>query len=407
MTELSKRCLAAAAAAPDGPTAAAADELLAAAAAWGASDVHVSPEPSEFRVRFRLDGVLSEVARLPRERLPLLVQRIKVLAGLLTYRSDRPQDGRIGAEASPAGTEVRVAVLPTLHGEKAVLRLLGTSGPRGLDELGWPRDAAAALGAALARPQGLLVFAGPAGSGKTTSIYAALRALAAAGQRACVTIEDPVEAALEGVDQTAVDRGAGLDFAAALRALLRHDPEVLFVGEVRDTETARTAVEAGLTGHLVLTTLHAGSACEALLRVRDLGVEAYALAAAAAAVFAQRLVRRSCAECGAAGCALCRETGYRGRVPLVEHLAPTGALRDALLAGAGLSALEERARETGRLDLAAQGRALLAAGGTTAAELRRCLGGAASLDHVELPGPGQAAPGQPASEGVSPGRARA
>ena len=375
MSNLSERCLAAAAREPERPTAAAVDLLLSEAAAWGASDVHVSPEASAFRVRFRLDGVLSEVASLPRERLPLLVQRIKVLAGLLTYRSDRPQDGRIEREATPAGVELRVAVLPTLHGEKAALRLLGHAGPRRLEELDWPAPAAEALRGALRAPQGLLLFAGPAGSGKTTTIYAALRALAASGERACVTIEDPIEAALGGVDQTEVDRGAGLGFANALRALLRHDPEVLFVGEVRDAETARTAVEAGLTGHLVLTTVHAGGACEALLRLRDLGVEPYALGASLSAAFAQRLLRQACSEAGPhAGCAACRGTGYRGRLPLVEVLRPSPALREALLAGAGVGELRERAREAGWEDLAAQARALLSRGRTTEAELERCLG---------------------------------
>jgi general secretion pathway protein E len=371
---LAARCLAAAEACPQRPTAALVDVLLAEAAAWGASDVHVSPGSDAFRIRFRLDGVLSDVARLPRERVPLLVQRIKVLASLLTYQTDRPQDGRIPASHSPAGTEVRVAVIPTLHGEKAVLRLLLGAGPRSLDDLGWPPLARRVLGEALARPQGLSLFAGPAGSGKTTTIYAALRALARSRERACVTIEDPVEAALEGVDQTAVDRGAGLGFAGALRALLRHDPEVLFVGEVRDRETAATAVEAGLTGHLVLTTIHAAGACEALLRLRDLGVESYAIAAAVQAVFAQRLVRERCLACQAAGCEECRHTGYAGRAPLVEHLTFSQGLREELLGGAGIDALRARAREDGFRDLAEQGQALLEAGRTTTAELERCLG---------------------------------
>ena len=337
------------------------------------------------------------MASLPRERLPLLVQRIKVLAGLLTYRSDRPQDGRINAEATPAGVELRVAVLPTLHGEKAALRLLGHAGPRRLEELDWPDHAAEALTGALRQPQGLLLFAGPAGSGKTTSIYAALRALAASGERACVTIEDPIEAALSGVDQTEVDRGAGLGFANALRALLRHDPEVLFVGEVRDAETARTAVEAGLTGHLVLTTVHAGGACEALLRLRDLGVEPYALGASLSAAFAQRLLRRNCTSCTALlpapdddkpllkalhmeqvesfhrgeGCKACGHTGYFGRTAVFEMIPVDDGLRELATDAASAVKLRQYARQQGYGSLRDDGRRLIKLGSTTPAEVMR------------------------------------
>lgn len=376
---LAELCLARAALDPERPMAAAADAILERAAAWGASDVHVSPEPAHFSVRFRLDGVLEPVARLPRERFPLLVQRLKVLAGLLTYRSDVAQDGRVAADASPARCDLRVSVVPTLHGEKVVLRLLGAAAtPRTVAELGLPADARQSLEASLAEPQGLVLFTGPAGSGKTTTIYAALRALAAGGRRSCVSIEEPVEAALEGVDQTPVDRVAGLDFATALRALLRQDPEAIFVGEVRDRETARTVVEAGLTGHLVITTVHAGSAPEAIARLLDLGVDPVALAAALRRVFAQRLVRRRCAACGGEpGSELrscCRGTGYRGRSLLVEHLTLGPALRAAVLDRAGVERLEELARRDGLVPLAERARAAVASGVTTGAEVARVLG---------------------------------
>ncbi len=372
--DLAAACVRRAEADAEHPTAAAVDLLLARAWRWGASDVHVSPTADAFVVRFRLDGVLEEVARLPRARLPLLVQRLKVLAGLLTYRTDCAQDGRVPADAAAGRGELRVSVVPTLHGEKAVLRLLGDAGgaPRSLAALGWTDDARAALEAAIAGRGGLVVFSGPAGSGKTTAIYAALRALVATG-RACASIEEPVEAALDGVDQTPVDRGAGLSFAAALRAILRHDPEVIFVGEVRDRETAAIAVEAGLTGHLVLTTVHAGGAAEAVARLLDLGVEPFALASSLRRVFAQRLVRRRCADC-AAGCPACRGTGLRGRAPLVEHLALDPTLRDAVLARSSAAELEARALRAGLISLAERGRAAVAAGLTTEAELARVLG---------------------------------
>lgn len=372
--ELAAACLAAAEADPQHPTAAAVDALLARAWAWGASDLHVSPGADEFRLRLRLDGVLEDMGRVPRARLPLLVQRLKVLAGLLTYRSDVPQDGRVAASADGARGELRVSVLPTLHGEKAVVRLLGQAGPRSLDQLGWPAPAQAALRRALAARQGLVAFAGPAGSGKTTAIYAGLRALGEQGGRSLCSIEEPVEAELPGVDQTPVDRRVGLDFAQALRAQLRQDPEVIFVGEVRDRETAHIAVEAGLTGHLILTTVHAASACEALARLLDLHPEPGALASALELVFAQRLVRRRCARCAGAGGACCRGTGFRGRLPLVEHLPLERALRAALSERASADRLHELARAQGLRALVEVGQDALAAGETTADELRRVLG---------------------------------
>lgn len=378
--DLTLACLEAARGGGDRPTAAAVDVLLARAAAWSASDLHVSPTADAFVVRLRLDGVLQPAARLPREAVPLLVQRLKVLAGLLTYRTDVPQDGRVDAAATPAGCELRVAVLPTLFGERAVVRLLdGRGAPRDLAGLGWPPDAERALRRALLATQGLIGFCGPAGAGKTTAIYAALREVVAGaggGGRSCASIEEPVEAAVEGVDQTPVDRAAGLDFAAALRALLRHDPEVVFVGEVRDRETAAVAIEASLTGHLVLTTVHAAATLEALARLLDLGADRPALAAGLRAVFAQRLARRSCAACAGdgrtAGCAACRGTGFRGRLALVEHLAADGPLRAALVAGPDGAALAAAA--PGLVPLEARARAAVEAGLTTRDEVARVLG---------------------------------
>lgn len=367
-------CLEAAAADPEHPTAAAVEALLAQASALGASDLHVSPEAGAFRLRLRLDGVLEDMGRVPRERLPLLVQRLKVLAGLLTYRTDVPQDGRVASEDNGGRCELRVSVVPTPHGEKAVVRLLGQRGPQELTALGWDAAARAALERALAARQGLLCFAGPAGSGKATAIYAALRALIARGGRSVCSIEEPIEAELPGVDQTAVDRRAGLDFAGALRALLRQDPEAIFVGEVRDRETAAIAVEAGLTGHLILTTVHAGHACEALGRLLDLHPEPSALASAVEVVLAQRLARRRCAACAGEGGACCRGTGYRGRFPLVEHLRLGPALRRALLERAPVERLSALARDEGLVPLRVAGEAALARGETTAAELERVLG---------------------------------
>ena len=373
-SELARDCLAAAAAEPDGETAAAVEVLLRAAWAQGASDVHVTPEAERFRIRFRLDGVLREVGSLPRARLPLLVQRIKVLAQLLTYRCDVAQDGRIAAELGGGPGEIRVSILPTLHGEKAVLRLLLGAGPPSLEGLGWPADAARELEGVVAAPAGLALFAGPAGSGKTSAIYAALSAIAARGERACASLEEPIEAELSGVDQTPIDRCAGLDFAGGLRAVLRQDPEVVFVGEARDGETARIAVQAGLTGHLVLTTVHAREACSASLRLLDLGVDPASLAACLDAVFALRLARRLCAACAGAGGSCCHGSGFRGRTPLVEALPLDDGVRAALSAGGGLAALRAAATAAGYTTLAQRAAAAVAAGLTSPREVERVLG---------------------------------
>jgi type II secretory ATPase GspE/PulE/Tfp pilus assembly ATPase PilB-like protein len=373
--DLASLCARLAAGSPDRPMAAAADAILERAASWDATDVHVSPGADAFEVRFRIDGVLVPVARLERSAFPLLVQRFKVLAGLLTYRTDTAQDGRVAAAQSPAGCDLRVSTVPTLHGEKAVLRLLASrSVPTTIEALGFPADAARALEESVAAPRGLVLFTGPAGSGKTTTIYAALRAVVGAGGRSCVSIEEPVEAALPGVDQTPVDRPAGLDFPSALRAILRQDPEVIFVGEVRDRETARIAVEAGLTGHLVITTVHAGSAPEAVARLLDLGVEPFALASSLGRVFAQRLLRRACVACRGEGCAECRGTGYAGRFPVIEHLACGAALRAAILERASAERLAEIAIGDGLVPLAERARAAIASGATTDSEVKRVLG---------------------------------
>lgn len=369
--------------------------VLAAAVAAGASDVHLRPTESGLDLRWRIDGVLQPAATLGRLGAPNVIARLKVLADLLTYRNDVPQEGRI--RDAPGGIEMRLSTFPTLHGEKAVVRLFAGPGRfLALDDLGLPDEARAILSRNLDETSGAIVFAGPAGSGKTTTLYACLRELArrSAGRRSLVTLEDPIESALDGVSQSQVNPAVGLTLESGLKALLRQDPEVIAVGEVRDRSTAETTLQAALTGHLTLTTFHAGNACEVVGRLLDMGIEPYAIRGGLRAVVAQRLVRRLCPACSilsdspedrlglpvprvrvARGCSACGGTGHAGRMLLVETLDPhQEAIGRAILARTDVRRLEEIAIAAGmttRWDRALQA---VETGQTSPAEIRRALG---------------------------------
>lgn len=305
------------------------DMLLAEAVAAEASDVHVQPVRAGLELAWRLDGVLQPLGVFPRGQTTDVVARCKVLAELLTYRSDVPQEGRL--RAAPAGREMRVSTFPTLHGERAVIRITAIGNRwRQLDELELPAEQSTIIRQLLNATSGALLVTGPAGSGKTTTAYACLRELGRASQsrRCLISIEDPIEAELPGVAQSQVNPVAGFDLSSGLKSILRQDPEVIFVGEIRDRATAEGVFAAALTGHLVLTTFHAGSVAEALSRLGEMGLEPYQMRGALRAVISQRLVRRLC-ECATAledpavgrlpvGCESCRGSGYRGRMLLAE-----------------------------------------------------------------------------------------
>lgn len=361
------------------------DVLLEDAVRRGASDVHVEPTSGALEVRYRLDGVLVRVASLGRELAPNVVARLKVLAELLTYRPDVPQEGRVEGAVRRYGADMRVSTFPTVHGEKAVVRVFDATGRvLDLDELGLPPAARAGLAAALRERTGAVLLTGPSGSGKTTTIYACLRHVvrAAGGARHVVTIEEPVEQVIEGVSQSQARQGTEFDFARGLRSLLRQDPEVIMIGEVRDADTAGVAVEAALTGHLVFTTLHAGSACGVVGRLLDMGVEPYLLTSGVRAILNQRLLRRLCADCrrpaargwAAVGCPSCAGTGYRGRLLLAEYVTLEGPLRRAVLARADTSALEEAVAGPGRESIRDGADRALEQGLTSAEEIERVLG---------------------------------
>ena len=377
------------------------DLLLRESNQAGASDVHVTPGEGGIEIRWRVDGVLHAVATLPAAIAPNVVARMKVLADLLTYRSDTPQEGRI--RGRPGEVEMRVSTFPTLHGEKVVVRLfpsLGTFDRPG--QLGLPGDVETTLGLLLAETSGAILFTGPAGSGKTTTLYACLRELASAGEgrRSLATLEDPIEVKLPGVAQSQVNPAAGFTLESGLRSLMRQDPEVIAVGEIRDRPTAEVAFQASLTGHLVLTTFHAGSAAGALGRLSDMGIEPYLLRSGILAVVFQRLVRRlcSCAEpvldvesarlglpvaraFRPSACDACRGTGYRGRALLAELIDPSRHnLGRAILDRRDVAGLEAAAAADGmttRWDLAI---AAVEGGVTTPAEVRRVLGFSSNPD---------------------------
>jgi len=343
------------------------EKLVQRAERAGASDIHVQMLGKAAEVAFRLDGVISPVSKLSDAVAERVVGRIKFLARLKTYQESLPQDGRIDHAEIGSANDIRVATYPTVTGEKIVLRLFNSSTAKKLNELDFPEHAHAELEHFLRQTSGLLLLTGPAGSGKTTTIYACLRFLTELGGRHIITVEDPAEQIVPGVMQTEVNEARGLDFAKATRHLLRQDPQVLVIGEIRDEETANIAVRAALTGHLVISTLHAGSCKGVFERLLVLCADQSAVASSIALVVNQRLVRRLCKNCSGAGCEYCVQTGYRGRLPAVECLRVTEDMRRSI-------ALRVIETLTVKPSLAENAQSLVAAGLTNETELRRVLG---------------------------------
>ena len=376
--------------------------LLERAVAARASDIHLEPQEDGLRLRHRIDGELRDVASLSADDHAALVSRVKILAGLDIVERRLPQDGRARVNVEGRAVDVRISCLPTMHGESIVLRLLDKANtPLTLPKLGFDERVAARLTDVLAANKGIYLVTGPTGSGKTTTLYALLQLLNDPARK-LITIEDPVEYALPGVHQMQVRPRIGLEFANVLRSVLRHDPDVIMVGEIRDLDTAAMAIQAALTGHLVLSTLHTNDAASVVARLADMGVEPYLMASAVCGIMAQRLVRTLCVkcrvpdnegvdalraldpdltdQCGSAtiyrpdGCDVCGETGFSGREAIAELIVVDDAIRTAILAGADAREIADLAQGIEGGTMRRDGLKKVVAGRTSIDEVLRAVG---------------------------------
>jgi general secretion pathway protein E len=377
------------------------NQLIARAVETHASDVHLEPFPDRLRVRYRYDGVLHEVEPPPARLQAAVISRIKIMARLDIAERRLPQDGRIKLTVRGHEIDFRVSSVPSLHGEKVVLRILDrTAVEFDYAKLGLPNDIRQGIERALDLPNGMVLVTGPTGSGKTTTLYTGLLKLNTVA-RNVVTVEDPIEYQLTGINQIQVKPQIGLNFASLLRSILRQDPDVIMIGEIRDLETVQIAVQAALTGHLVLSTIHTNSAAATMTRLRDMGLEDYLMTATLKAVLAQRLVRRLCPMCKVPdpapsalierlglerlapaeaitlfhpkGCPVCRGTGYRGRRAIAELLVPNRAIDRLIFEGADDAAIERAAVEQGMRPIFDNGLVAVIEGDTTIEEVVRCI----------------------------------
>ncbi|HEX6115839.1 MAG TPA: ATPase, T2SS/T4P/T4SS family [Solirubrobacterales bacterium] len=370
--------------------------ILGQAVQEGASDIHFETGEKDMRVRFRVDGILYEAAHVPRRMIPGVVSRIKIMSDLDIAEKRVPQDGRVSVNVDERKVDLRVTTLPTQRGEGATVRILDKSQALlSLDELGLDGEARDRFETSFRKAYGAILVTGPTGSGKSTTLYAALNSLNAP-EKNIVTIEDPVEYRLPGINQINVNRRAGLDFATGLRSILRADPDVIMVGEIRDAETARSAVEAALTGHMVLTTLHTNSAPGVVTRLQKMGIESFLTASAVDCIVAQRLARTLCSNCKRrtvipahalteagfravadveayepVGCGRCNGTGYRGRTGLYSVMLMSEGIRDLTITGAPEAEVARLAREEGMLTLRENGLAKVREGVTSIGEVAR------------------------------------
>ncbi len=370
--------------------------ILAQAVGEGASDIHLEPEEGDLRIRFRVDGVLKEAAHVPKRMISAVISRLKIMSELDIAEKRIPQDGRVSVSVEDRRIDLRVTTLPTQRGEGATIRILDESNAqRTLDDLGMDGSARATFEHSFRQAYGAVLVTGPTGSGKSTTLYAALAELNDI-EKKIITIEDPVEYRIEGVNQMNVNRKAGLDFARGLRSILRADPDIVMVGEIRDAETARIAIEAALTGHMMLTTLHTNDAPGAIARLNEMGIETFLTASAVDCVVAQRLARKLCPNCKKrtiipvsalheagvkvgteveayepVGCSRCNNSGYRGRVGIYSVMSLSERLKEMTIARAAEPEIAAVAREEGMLTLREDGVVKIRSGVTSLEEVLR------------------------------------
>lgn len=380
----------------DSPIVRLVNQMIQQAVQLRASDIHVDPGENNLLIRYRIDGTLRTERLIPKQMQGFITARLKIMARLNIAERRLPQDGRIKMQFDYKMIDIRVSSLPTMHGEKIVLRLLDLStGIKAVDTLGFSEGNAALFKEMIGRPYGIMLITGPTGSGKTTTLYSALSQL---NQETVniITVEDPVEYQLEGINQVHVNPAIGLTFAAGLRSILRQDPNIVMVGEIRDTETAEIAVRASLTGHLVLSTLHTNDAVSSISRLRDMGVEPYLIASSLIGVVAQRLVRKICTDCKetykpsqqeaimleryglrtdilhrGSGCGSCNSTGYRGRLAIHEVLTIDDQMRQLVTDSASVEELRSAAKSRGLVQLMEDGLLKVSQGMTTLQEVLR------------------------------------
>jgi type IV pilus assembly protein PilB len=385
----------------DAPVVKLVNSIIAQAVERGASDIHLDPEGHEMAINYRIDGVLVPASRVPRRMVAAVVSRVKIMTSLNIAERRLPQDGRVSLAIDDRVIDLRVVTLPTVDGEAVVMRVLDKSrGPMTLDALGLPPMERERLLAAIGEPNGAVLVTGPTGSGKTTTLYAAL-GLLHDGQRSIVTIEDPVEYGIRGVKQIQTNARVGLTFDTGLRSIMRGDPDTVMVGEVRDRETAQMAIEAALTGHMVLTTLHTRDAAGAVVRLTEMGIEPFLVASAVTCVLAQRLVRTLCPDCKrsvrlppaalrglgyeghddvdafeGAGCSACVGTGFRGRIGIYEVMPMSDEIRRLTVERSPSEIVGAAAEAEGMRRMRDDGLAKVRAGVTSVAEVLRVIGGA-------------------------------
>ena len=370
--------------------------LLERAALTKASDIHIKPNEKDIRIRMRIDGELREVARVEHIALNTIISRIKVLSNLNIAEKRVPQDGAFTYKGKDCLLELRVSILPSLFGESCVMRVIDKNAAEyDFSLLGMSDEDEGVFRKMINRPDGLILVTGPTGSGKSTTLYTALRELNRPAVN-IITVEDPVESPIKDINQVQVNSQVGLNFSAALRSILRHDPDIIFIGEIRDNETAQIAVRSSITGHLVLSTLHTNDALSAVMRLCDMGIEKYLVTSALSGVVAQRLLKRVCPECSedhkitenesrltglpvgtvtkvGRGCMNCGNTGYSGRIAIYEFVLVTKELRKAILSGATMDELLEIAREQGMISLRDSCKELLLNGITSCKEAVRVI----------------------------------